>query len=199
MAQLLALLTNFKRQRPNSGARTPWHEVAPQLFSTADESAEGADLIFAGGVNGRTASALRIHPLLGAEKVARDDIFGPGGPYVKLAFRSPPRAALELPEGLEWSAVKTADDVSAVMDNNALVRLRSQIDGRTNVAVRDVSTGKLVAWGYLGLDGSVKTLFVRPEWRRRGLARRVVRKLTAAGGPHGWGHADVGASSEFYF
>jgi hypothetical protein len=38
-------------------------------------------------------------------------------------------------------------------------------------------SGKLVAWGYIGIDGSFATLYVLPECRGRGLATCVAREL----------------------
>jgi ribosomal protein S18 acetylase RimI-like enzyme len=62
--------------------------------------------------------------------------------------------------------------------------------------------GKLVAWGYIGIDGSFATLYVLPEYRGRGLARYVAEQLLARlareefrdlgyAGESGWVHADV--------
>ena len=172
---------------------------------------ENEDVVFAGATHARVAEMLTGHPLLRKHgvRIARDDIAKRGGPYVALVFRTPRmaeergevppgyRGGEELPEGLVWDVVRTDVDVEGVMANNALVRVREQLQGRQNVAVRCTETGELVGWAYHGMDGSVKTLFVRPEWRRKGLARKVVRRLVAdADWGDGWCRADVAPDSE---
>ncbi len=39
--------------------------------------------------------------------------------------------------------------------------------------------GKLVAWGYIGIDGSFATLYVLEEYRGKGLATSVAVELMA--------------------
>lgn len=62
--------------------------------------------------------------------------------------------------------------------------------------------GKLVAWGYIGIDGSFATLYVLPNHRGKGLASLVAVDLLgrlARGefhdmgfdGSSGWTHSDV--------
>ena len=62
--------------------------------------------------------------------------------------------------------------------------------------------GKLVAWGYIGIDGSLATLYVLPDQRGKGLASRVAVELLICldkgdfqdlgfDGSSGWVHADV--------
>ena len=77
------------------------------------------------------------------------------------------------------------------MQTNALVRSSATLEGLPSVAIRrgernrDGGTGiddvdceeELVAWGFLGVDGSVRTLYCVPAYRRQGLARMVVVKL----------------------
>jgi GNAT superfamily N-acetyltransferase len=62
--------------------------------------------------------------------------------------------------------------------------------------------GKLVAWGYIGIDGSFATLYVLPDHRGRGLASYVAVELLSRlergefadmgfDGSSGWVHSDV--------
>ena len=68
-------------------------------------------------------------------------------------------------------------------------------------------SGKLVAWGFIGIDGGFATLYVRPEYRGRGLATCVARELLGRlarreyadlgyAGLSGWVHADVKMGNE---
>jgi hypothetical protein len=67
--------------------------------------------------------------------------------------------------------------------------------------------GKLVAWGYIGIDGSFATLFVLPDYRGRGLASFVAVALLSRlekgefrdmgfDGSSGWTHSDVKAGNQ---
>lgn len=62
--------------------------------------------------------------------------------------------------------------------------------------------GKLAAWGYIGIDGSLATLYVLPPYQRRGLATLVATELLKRlnegrfkdlgySGETRWVHADV--------
>lgn len=62
--------------------------------------------------------------------------------------------------------------------------------------------GKLVAWGYIGIDGSFATLYVLPDYRGRGFASLVATELLGRlsrgqfsdlgfHGKSGWAHSDV--------
>jgi hypothetical protein len=62
--------------------------------------------------------------------------------------------------------------------------------------------GKIVAWGYLGIDGSLATLYVLPEYRGKGLATQVAVELLSQlenggfsdlgyAGKSGYVHSDV--------
>ena len=62
--------------------------------------------------------------------------------------------------------------------------------------------GKLIAWGYIGIDGSFATLYVLEEYRGKGLASYVAMELLGSlqngkfvdlgyDGSSGWVHSDV--------
>jgi hypothetical protein len=89
----------------------------------------------------------------------------------------------ELPDGLKWSTLE--------MQDFALVKSRTQIPRQDRtlavlpcVAIFDVRNcakdeGRVtpIAWSFVGLDGSLTTLHVEEEWRGRGLAKAVARKI----------------------
>lgn len=68
------------------------------------------------------------------------------------------------------------------------------------------SEGRLVAWGYIGIDGSFATLYVLPKHRGKGLASYVAVELLGRlgrgefsdlgfDGKSGWAHSDVHAGN----
>ncbi|KAL9050142.1 MAG: hypothetical protein Q9162_006813 [Coniocarpon cinnabarinum] len=154
------------------------------VSATRNQPPLKGDISFAGCVHSRAADLLRRADANSPHKIVRDDVTGKGGPYMKLVWRRDPslplpyaEAVSNLPQGLVWDHVRTDEDVARVMATNSLVRVRSQIDHRLNAALRDKTSGQLVGWVFVGLEGSVRTLFVEREWRRKGLARRLVAKL----------------------
>ena len=109
---------------------------------------------------------------------------------------SPAPSQLTLPPGLVWSTVRE--------EEYALVKSRTEIprQDRTmrilaSVGVRKVASGaqasqagmddgdragpgtdgELVAWAFLGPDGSLTSLHVEAEFRGKGLAKMITRKL----------------------
>ncbi|KAI7151615.1 hypothetical protein KC316_g15148 [Hortaea werneckii] len=101
---------------------------------------------------------------------------------------SPPPA---LPEGLEWGEVRREDF--------ALIRSQSEIPrwDRTMAALPSLaiypaagndggSSAPPVAWAFIGLDTSVTTLHVEPEWRGQGLGKAVTTKLFKQGMQRFW-------------
>ncbi|KAI7277430.1 hypothetical protein KC345_g6616 [Hortaea werneckii] len=93
-----------------------------------------------------------------------------------------------LPEGLEWGEVKR--------EHFALIRSKSEIPrwDRTMASLPSLAiypVGKdgnsdPVAWAFIGLDTSVTTLHVEPEWRGRGLGKAVTTKLFQQGMQRFW-------------
>lgn len=88
----------------------------------------------------------------------------------------------ELPEGLLWGELKQS--------HFALVRSRTQIprQDRTLAILPNIGIfpdvphpqqahRKPIAWVFVGLDASLTTLHVEPEWRGRGLAKAITKKL----------------------
>jgi ribosomal protein S18 acetylase RimI-like enzyme len=98
----------------------------------------------------------------------------------------PDRSAEGLPEGLIWSTIQPSDHAD-VMAVNKIVRSAATIAHLPSTAVRrvqpkeDGSPGKAVAFGFASGDGSLRTLHVDPEFRRKGLAKAVVKRLLNSG------------------
>jgi GNAT superfamily N-acetyltransferase len=133
---------------------------------------------------------------------AQGHVRGHTVPTMKFLFdpHKPSPQVKPLPEGLEFTTVQESEF--------ALVKSRTAIPRRTrtlrllgSVGVR-TNAGQLIAWAFLGLDGSLTSLHVEPEWRGKGLAKAVtVRLFGLLRGPGSgfegvaedmaWNHSDV--------
>lgn len=83
-------------------------------------------------------------------------------------------ADIELPEGYSFSTV-ASDEVGLCMSRSDIPRREGTLRGPASAAVR---YGKeLVAWIFLGVDGSLINLYVEPGHRKLGLAQAVSRRL----------------------
>lgn len=109
-----------------------------------------------------------------------------------------------LPEGYTISRVPE-DQLEIVMATSTIPRQASTLLLLPSVGLRD-EKGKLIAWGYIGIDGSFATLYVLPDHRGRGLASYVAVELLSRleigeftdmgfDGSSGWVHSDVKAEN----
>lgn len=98
--------------------------------------------------------------------------------YYFISLSSPQLLELETvlpPEGFELGNVPEAQ-LDVVMRTSSIPRQRATLLDLPNCALMD-GKGEMVAWGFLGIDGSLATLFVREEWRGRGFANLVAGGL----------------------
>jgi len=89
------------------------------------------------------------------------------------AVSSKPRRPL--PEGYSVGRVPE-DQLDIVISTSSIPRQKSTLKLQANVGIMSPE-GELVAWGYLGIDGSLATLYVLPEYRGKGLATQVAVEL----------------------
>lgn len=159
-------------------------------------------VVLAGSTHERTAALLR------RSNVVRDDLFGPGGPYVRIvlsADRVIASAAAQtrggkpmLSDDLMLDVVRSRDH-ARIMACNSLVRSPDSMESWRSAAVRlagassesshasqdnavnalRLASGDAVAWVFLDESGSLRTLHVEAAYRRRGLARLLVSSLVA--------------------
>jgi len=80
-----------------------------------------------------------------------------------------------LPEGFTVGRVPS-DQLDVVLSTSSIKRQASTLLILPSVGLLN-HEGKLVAWGYIGIDGSFATLYALPEVRGRGLASYVAVEL----------------------
>ena len=107
-----------------------------------------------------------------------------------------------LPEGYCFGTLRR-EELGRVVASTEIPRREATMGAMRNVCVRKVplggagdeeGEGKVVAWGFLGLDGSLTSLFCEAEERGRGFAKAIARRLFGEEG--GWGHSDVSIGNE---
>ncbi|OIW34477.1 hypothetical protein CONLIGDRAFT_638833 [Coniochaeta ligniaria NRRL 30616] len=104
---------------------------------------------------------------------------------------------VELPGGMGWDVLREGD--------TGLVKSRTKIPKRDDTMLMVPSTvirgedGTAIAWGYLGVDGSVSTLHVEEPYRGRGLAKaltgRLLRERLRELGDDGWCSTDISTTN----
>ena len=110
------------------------------------------------------------------------------------------KARRPMPEGYTIGTVPE-DQLGIVLSTSSIPRQASTMLMLPNVGILN-ALGRLVAWGYVGIDGSLATLYVLPEERGKGLASYVAVELLqrlhrgdfkAVGynGETGWVHSHV--------
>ena len=118
---------------------------------------------------------------------------------------APEESQSKLPPGFTLSRVPE-EQLDIVLSTSEIKRQPSTYLVLPSVGVLNESD-KLVAWAYIGIDGSLATLYVLPGYRGRGLATHVAMELLrrlARGeyadlgyaGSSGWVHADVKMGNE---
>jgi hypothetical protein len=146
--------------------------------------------------------------ILKASGLIRLDLPGLDFVYQKYIFRtrSLQSDSLSLPRGLTWGTVRP-QDFELVKSRTQIPRKNRTLALLPSVAIFpqpdhggvDVDP---IAWCFLGVDGSLASLHVEPEWRGKGLAKMASRKLWNDGfvvfdgdegkGEDGWlAHSDV--------
>ena len=152
----LELLRTCRRLRPR-------HVESTQSTSGVPDQ----DVVLFGCVHSRIAQLIFESGVVYAE-------VRPDGKFI---FECPSLERLErLPDELSWDTAKACEDLDLVMKNNPYARSHDSIRHLPNTVIRQ-KDGTIVTHVYLGVDGSVKTLFCTPEWRRKGLAKKAVVHL----------------------
>ncbi|KKY34545.1 putative gcn5-related n-acetyltransferase [Diaporthe ampelina] len=92
---------------------------------------------------------------------------------------------------LRWDVVRR-DDVPLIASRTYIPKIEATLMSEPSVGVRD-ATGTLVAWGFIGVAGTLSTLHVEEPYRGKGMAKAVATKVLQehSFGNDGWGSADV--------
>jgi GNAT superfamily N-acetyltransferase len=120
-------------------------------------------------------------------------------------FSSSARESRRLPDGFRVGRVPE-DQLDIVIATSSIKRQPSTYLILPSVGLLN-ENGLLVAWGYVGIDGSFATLYVLPDYRGKGLASYVAEELLRRlgggdfkdmgyDGKSGWVHSDVKAGNE---
>lgn len=110
-----------------------------------------------------------------------------------------------LPAGFTVARVPK-DQLDLVISTSTIPRQKATLLLQPNLGILN-SSGALVAWGYVGIDGSIATLFVLEEYRGRGFAKYVAAEMVGRygrgdfkdlgyDGRTGWVHSDVKRGNE---
>ncbi|KAF2739258.1 hypothetical protein EJ04DRAFT_355932 [Polyplosphaeria fusca] len=102
-----------------------------------------------------------------------------------------------LPEGFQWGELRD-QDIAIVRSRTSFPRAKETLLSLKSVGVFD-QEHNAVAWTFLGLDGSLTSLHVEPEYRNKGIAKAVAAKIFRQYAPAlavdatktAWAHADV--------
>lgn len=125
---------------------------------------------------------------------------GVSGAYIKWLI--PPSASVagssgareakgSLPPGYRFSEVKR-EELARVVASTAIPRTEATLAVLGGVCVRDAE-GRVVSWGFLGVDGSLSSLFTEAGFRGQGLAKAVAGALVEGlGGERGLGEEAPG-------
>lgn len=104
----------------------------------------------------------------------------------------------ELPGELRWGEMRDKD-LAIVQARTSIPRTTRTLLSLKSVGVFEKETDRVVAWTFLGLDGSLTTLHTEPEYRGKGIAKAVAVRIFREHAPglavddegNAWAHADV--------
>ncbi|KAK3328969.1 hypothetical protein B0H66DRAFT_585538 [Apodospora peruviana] len=98
---------------------------------------------------------------------------------------------------MRWDKVRR-EDVALILSRTSIKRQEATLLLLPSTVIR-LEDGTPVAWGFMGLDGTLMTLHVEEPYRGQGLAKAVASKLMRDHikdyGDDGWGVADVFVSN----
>ncbi|KAF2498633.1 hypothetical protein BU16DRAFT_524724 [Lophium mytilinum] len=142
----------------------------------------------------------KLLPVLTERHLVREEFPGLNAPCGKFILKvSSTPTPKPLPEGLRWGEVR-AQDIATVQAGTAIPRAAATLLQLKSLAVFPSNSEKPIAWVFLGHDGSLSSLHVKPEFRGRGIAKSLASKLfrdnvsnTAEDEENqdDWAHADV--------
>lgn len=190
-AALLAVMRGISELPPPPPPPPPSVEPAGLEAAAPAYVAHLADpeTVLVGALHGSPARVLARHGCV------RRELPGLEMPYRKFVFEGAGLPACGLPgnegdgrgQGLKWGVVR-GRDFALVRSRSVIPRTDAALALLPSVAVfsqpregeegeEEDDGGRPIAWAFLGLDASLTSLHVEPEWRGRGLAKAVAVKL----------------------
>ncbi|EHA54801.1 hypothetical protein MCOR07_000075 [Pyricularia oryzae] len=118
-------------------------------------------------------------------------------PHYKWLFRVedlPMGLASPLTDDMAWDTIRR-EDVPLIKRRTNIPKTESTLLTLPSLGIRLKDSDILIAWSFLGVDGSLSTLHCEEPYRGRGIAKAMATKLITAHnggfGSDGWCSADV--------
>ena len=174
-AQLLALLRAIREQSPLSSS-SPHHQQ--QAANSNSKNSNKTPLII-GAVHSRTLSLL-TSVTQSCSSPWLTFLYRVGGWSTNRKTANSNNNNEELLSSLDlvWGTV-VESEFAMVRSRTAIPRSDATLALLPCVGVRKQKEGRLVGWAFLGVDGSVASLHVEPEFRGRGVGRAVAARVLA--------------------
>jgi hypothetical protein len=164
-------------------------------------AASPGDITF-GAVHEKTATIMREAGVLHVPVLPNDGISIPFGMYIFQVERQSSEddegekaAGMGLPAGLRWGRLQSAH-LAIVRARQPYPRLERTMATMPDVALFSDGQDDPIAWALIGLDGSLTSLHVEEDWRKRGLGVLVAQKIFHDGMAVFWKHS--GASDPLF-
>lgn len=131
--------------------------------------------------------------------IVRPEFPGSDAELNKFLFRfSDLPEARELPKGLRWGKVRE-EDIDIIKERTSIPRSKRTLLSLDSLGVFNECNDMIIAWAFVGLDGSLTSLHTEAEFRGRGIAKAVAVNIIkkymhdSAIDERGdaWSHADV--------
>ncbi|KAH9873623.1 hypothetical protein IAQ61_004247 [Plenodomus lingam] len=131
--------------------------------------------------------------------LVRSEFPGPGAELNKFLFKlSALPETRELPKGLRWGKVRE-QDIEIVKARTSIPRSARTLLSLDSLGVFEEESGAIIAWTFIGLDGSLTTLHTEENYRGKGIAKAVAASIIRQYAPElavdqrgdAWSHADV--------
>jgi hypothetical protein len=156
-------------------------------------AASPGDITF-GAVHERTTAIMRLAGVLHVPVLPNDGVSVPFGTYIfrlerkDLEGEGKKKAETGLPPGLHWGRLQPAH-LAIVRARQPYPRLEKTMATMPDIALFSDDRDDPIAWVLIGLDGSLTSLHVEEEWRKRGLGVLIARKVFQDGMAVFWKHS----------
>lgn len=148
------------------------HEQGKVAAGTEIAAINHTNVVFTcGAIHESTYKIIKQHRWI---STAYDGKEVPYRPYIFCNDSTP--AVKDLPDGLRWDKLRV-QDYELVRSTSAIPRQGQTLMALISVAIFDDKTGEPAAWGFVGMEGSLSTLYVVPQHRGKGLGVTLCLRL----------------------